>query len=88
MGYLEVEVSAEQLKTLKRLAEDHYGDSDEAAMGEVVEAALAMRLKWLEVGGPVAEEVDEPVAAWETKDGSDATQPDPEMLGWMFRGDE
>ena len=56
MGYLEVEVSAEQLKTLKRLAEDHYGDSDEAAMGEVVEAALAMRLKWLEVGGPVAEE--------------------------------
>ena len=54
-------------------------------MGKVVEAALAMRLKWLEVGGPVAEEVGEPVATWESQDGSDRTPPDPEVLGWMFR---
>ena len=85
MGQLEVEVNADQLKILKRLAQDHYGEGDEAAMGKVVEAALAMRLKWLEVGGPVAEEVGEPVATWESQDGSDRTPPDPEVLGWMFR---
>lgn len=85
MGQLEVEVSADQLRLLKRLAGDHYRDTDEAAMGKVVEAAIALRLKWLEVGGATAEEIEEPLTTWESETPSGPTQPDPEFLGWMFK---
>ena len=45
MGQIEIEVT-DVLKMVKQLAADHYGDSDEAAMGQVVQAALEMRLRW------------------------------------------
>ena len=84
MGQIEIEVTADVLKMVKQLAADHYGDSDEAAMGQVVQAALEMRLKWFDVAGTAALEVEEPIASWETRDESGEID-EPEMLEWMFR---
>lgn len=62
---LELELSASQIEALRRLACLHYGDAEAGSLGRVVEAALEMRLRWLDLAAKGGEVLEEPRVAWE-----------------------
>ena len=56
MGTLEIEVNAELLKAVESLAFRHYGDAGSSSITLVCEAAIVMRLLWLDLLGPGGQE--------------------------------
>ncbi len=81
MGNLDIELDSHLVEGMKRLAEHHYGDSGDASIGRVAEAALAMRLLWLDLVKEGGNEIEEAVASWEFPDG----QPPAKIRDWLFR---
>ena len=68
MVKLELEVNADLLRALRRLAEEYYGDAEDADVARVVEAALEMRLTWADLLQEGRDEVEEPLSIWEFAD--------------------
>lgn len=86
MAVLDIELSSELIDGLKRLAARHYGDSGESSMGRVVEAALEMRLLWLDLSEIGGQEVGEPVIDWKDEGVHTADQVESEVRDWLFKG--
>ena len=57
MGTLEIEVNVDLLKAVENLAFRHYGDTESSSITRVGEAAIAMRLLWLDLLEPAGHEV-------------------------------
>ena len=65
MAKLELEVTADLIGDLKRLAQSHYGESGGAAVDRVVEAAIEMSLLRAQLAEQGNIEIEEPVSTWE-----------------------
>ena len=88
MAKLELELSADLIKELRRLAQRHYGDAGEVAVGRVVEVAVEMRLLWEGHVTHGSGDLEEPVSHWEFDDNS-GKRPLPDgVTDWMFKGGE
>ena len=84
MTELEIDLNADLLRQVKRLAERHFGTSDEEAMGKVVESALQMRFLWLDIAEDAGKEVEEPVISLQTsQEGSGGSEED--ITDWLFQ---
>ena len=83
---LEIEISANLIRDVKRLADLHYGDSGDAAISKVVETALQMRLGWMDMVEHAGSEIEEPVARWESEPTEAGRQTELEIVGWLFGG--
>ena len=68
MATLDIEIGAELLKAVKRLATLHCGDDGFSSTSRVVHSALAIRILFLYLAEKGGQEVDEPVANWEFGD--------------------
>ena len=85
MQEMELEISAAQLRDVKRLAKLHYGDDGDEALGKVVEIALQMRLLWLDIAGEIATRVEEPLIDLQVgTEGSEHSHE--EIAAWLFEG--
>ena len=85
MAKLELEVSAELIRDLRRLAQVHHGDDGEAALGRVVEAAIEMRLLWASLVEESRSEVEEPVSTWEFVEAPRGEPLAEGITDWMFK---
>ena len=86
MVTVEVEIGIEDLRSLRTLAELHYGDSGPPGINRVVEMALGMRLLWGKIVLEVGDEVGEPVIEWsQGEDDARSDNPDAEISEWLFR---
>ena len=85
MTVLDLELSADLIETVKRLARESHGTDDEDAVSQTVEAALWMRLLWeaLETRGGGA--VEEPIVTWAVEQESSAPDDLSDLLTWLFR---
>ena len=88
MTKLDLNLDAKFIEGVKSIAERHYGDGGDAALGRVVEAALELRLLWGELAGQGGPEVNEPVANWEFKSGPSDERIQSEIRRELFRGGE
>ena len=61
MAEMDIELDSDLIEGVKRLAIRHYGDSSDASISRVGEAALQMRLLWLDLVKEGGNEIDEPV---------------------------
>ena len=84
MGTLEIEVNAELLKAVESLAFRHYGDAESSSITRVGEAAIAMRLLWLDLLEPAGHEVEEPVVEWGTEAHGTPGETGSEVREWLF----
>jgi hypothetical protein len=84
MVTLEIEVNAELLKAVESLAFRHYGDAESSSITRVGEAAIAMRLLWLDLLEPAGHEVEEPVVEWGTEGHGTPGETGPEVREWLF----
>ena len=83
MTQLDLELSAELIAAVRKLAERHYGDTGDAAVAKVIDAAVQLRVLWLDVGGAAAREVDEPVTHWTAESRAGEGSP-PNVKAWLF----
>ena len=88
MAKLELELSADLIKELRRLAQRHYGDAGEAAVGRVVESAVEMRLLWEGHVTHGSGDLEEPVSDWQFDDNSGREMLPDSVTDWMFKGGE
>ena len=86
MATLELTLTAETLKSARTLALLHYGDAEGSSLGRVIEAAILMRLLWLDLLEAAGQEVGEPVAEWGTEGHETPGQAVPEVREWLFGG--
>jgi len=82
---LEIEIGAELLKAARNLALRHYGDDGSSSTARVVQAALAMRLLFLDLAEEGGREVDEPVANWDFDDANANDQLQADIRDLLFR---
>lgn len=61
MAEIDIELDNDLIEGVKRLAVRHYGDSGDASMGRVAEAALEMRLLWVDLVKGGGNEIEEPI---------------------------
>ena len=85
MATLEIEIGGELLKATKSLALRHYGDDGRSSTLRVVQAALAMRLLFLELAELGGREVGEPVANWEFGDDESGDHVQTSLRDLLFR---
>ena len=85
MATLEIEIGSELLKAARSLARRHYGDDGCASTARVVQAALAMRLLFLDLAAEGGREVDEPVANWEFDDAQANDQLQADIRDLLFK---
>jgi len=91
MTDLELELSAEIIKSLRRLATHLHGDASEDAIARTLQDSAMMYLMWLErVGHEVAKKIEDPVADFEFESPSDdeQTNVDSDIANLLFRGGE
>ena len=85
MATLEVEIGADLIKAAKSLALRHYGNDEDTSVSRVIEAALMMRLLWLQLVDVAGREVGEPVANWEFGDDDASEQVDGDLRNLLFK---
>lgn len=88
MAKLELELSADLIQELRRMAQRYYGDAGEAAVGRVVEGAVEMRLLWEGIVAKGGGDLEEPVSHWEFDDNSGKGPLPDGITDWMFKGGE
>lgn len=88
MARLELEVSADLIRDLRRMAQLHYGDGGEAALGRVVEAAIEIRLLWANFVEKDGNQVEEAVSTWEFPGETGIESLPEEITDWMFKRGE
>ena len=88
MAKLELELSADLIQELRRLAQLHYGDAGDAALGRVVEGAVEMRLLWEGLVAKGGGDLEEPVSHWQFDDNSGREMLPDGVTDWMFKGGE
>ena len=84
MAKLDIELSNNVTDEIRFLAMHHYGNSGDASVDRVVEAALQMRLVWMDLVGEGGNEVDEPLLGWEFASRAPADQSAVEIRSWLF----
>ena len=84
MAKLELEVSTELVNDLKRLAQAQYGNDGRASLGNVVEAAIEMRLLWDSLVDEPKGEAEEPVSNWEFPEAPDDEALPEGVSNWIF----
>ena len=88
MAKLELELSADLIQELRRMAQRYYGDAGEAAVGRVVEGAVEMRLLWEGLVAKGGGDLEEPVSHWQFDDNSGREMLPDGVTDWMFKGGE
>ena len=86
MAILEIEISAELLEAASRLALRHYGNTEGPSIIRVGEAAILMRLFWLNLLETAGQEVEEPVVEWRAEDHETPSQGKDQVREWLFGG--
>ena len=84
MAHLDLELSADLIRAIRRLAEQHYESASESSVSQVVEAALSMRLHWLAVAGHAGGEIDEPITSWVQSVAADGDGTRTGLPDWLF----
>ena len=82
---LSVELDDEVVTKIRAIAERHYGDSEDASVGRVVESALTMRLLSMKLAREGAADIEEPMAEWEFTDSQLAGNLPGDIQSWLFR---
>jgi len=85
MAELDIELDDKQIDGIKRLAVRCYGNSEDASIGRVVEAAFGMRLLWEDLTKGGGNEIEEPLVNWEFTNRQQAEQLPDEIRDWLFR---
>ena len=79
---LEIEVSKDLLAKLTEVASQLYPGLEGEGVDLIVEQALAMRLFYMQFGGPAALGMEEPVGHWEFP--GDTDYPAADIASWLF----
>jgi hypothetical protein len=82
---LNIELGDEMIRGIRLIALRHYGDSEDASVGRVIESALEMRLLSMKLAGEGRAEIEEPMADWQFADKQPAGQLPAEIRSWLFR---
>jgi hypothetical protein len=85
MAELDIELDRGLVRGVERLAVHYYGNSGDASIGRVVEAALEMRLLWMNLAEGSRNEIEEPTTSWQLGDGQPAQQVGTEIREWLFK---
>lgn len=81
----DIELDADLIEGVRRLAVRHYGDSGDASIDRVAESALEMRLLWQDLVKGGHNEIEEPIVNWKFANGESAGQLPTEIRGWLFK---
>jgi len=84
MARIGVQLRAEEMQQLAKLANELFGYDGPESMGRVVEVALMMRLFWAQLVGERGIEVEEPVIEWDNARENGVSGDTTELQRWLF----
>ena len=85
MEKLNIDLDADLIEGIRQLAVTHYGDSGDASISQVVEAALEMHLMWAELVKEGGMQVEEPITNWEFETSLTNEQAQAELRKSLFK---